>query len=71
MKWLRFCLGLLVLAGLIAFLAMGPTPGAVLRNNAEQDIQATALFYMDYDEMPNLEQRLEQLLDDKAPPATE
>ena len=40
---------------------MGPTPGAVLRNNAEQDIQATALFYMDYDEMPNLEQRLEQL----------
>ena len=65
MKWLRFCLGLLVLAGLIAFLAMGPTPGAVLRNNAEQDIQATALFYMDYDEMPNLEQRLEQLLDDR------
>lgn len=65
MKWLRFCLGLLVLAGLIAFLAMGPTPGAVLRNNADQDIQATALFYMDLDEMPNLEQRLEQLLDEK------
>jgi len=56
---------LVVLAGLIAFLAMGPTPGAVLRNNADQDIQATALFYMDLDEMPNLEQRLEQLLDEK------
>jgi hypothetical protein len=54
---------LLVLAGLIAFLAMGPTPGAVLRNNAEQDIQATALFYMDLDEMPELERRLEQMLD--------
>jgi hypothetical protein len=57
---------LLVLAGLVVFLAMGPTPGAVLRNNAERDIQATALFYMDYEEMPELEQRLEQLLDEKS-----
>jgi len=65
MKWLRFGVGLLLLAGLIALLALGPTPGGVLRHNTEHDIQATALFYMDLDEMPALEQRLEQLLDDK------
>jgi hypothetical protein len=64
-KWLRFGVGLLLLAGLIALVAVGPTPGAVLRHNAEHDIQASALFYMDLDEMPSLEQRLEQMLDDK------
>ena len=63
MKWLRFCLGLLVLAGLVVLLAAGPVPGAVLRNNTEREIQATALFYTDYEEMPELEQRLEQLID--------
>jgi len=64
MKALRFLVGLLLLGGLIALLAMGPTPGPVLRNNMEQDIQATALFYMDLDEMQELEQRLERLLEE-------
>jgi len=65
LKWLRFGIGLFLLAGLIALLAAGPTPGTVLRHNAEQEIQATALFYMDLDEMPELERRLERMLDDK------
>jgi len=55
----------ILLAALIALLAIGPTPGAVLRHNAEHDIQASALFYTDLDEMPSLEQRLEQMLDDQ------
>jgi hypothetical protein len=67
-KWLRFCGGLLVLAGFIALLATGPTPGPVLRHNIDQDIQATALFYMDLEEMQALEERLETLLDEKALP---
>ena len=65
MKWLRFSAGLLLLAGFIALMAMGPTPGPVLQNNAEQEIQATALFYMDLEEMPALERRLERLVDRK------
>ena len=65
MKWLRFSVGLILLAGFIALLALGPTPGPVLQNNAEQEIQATALFYMDLEEMPALERRLEQLLDER------
>jgi len=65
MKWIRFCAGLLVLAGFIALLALGPTPGSVLQHNLDQEVQATALFYMDLDEMPALEQRLETILDEK------
>ena len=65
MRWLRFCAGLLFLGGLIAVLAVGPAPGPVLRNNAEQDIEATALFYMDLDEMQHLERRLEMMLEER------
>ena len=65
MRVLRFCAGLLILGGLIALLALGPTPGPVLQNNAEQEIEATALFYMDLDEMQELERRLEVLLEEK------
>jgi hypothetical protein len=67
MKWLRFGAGLLLLVGLIVFLAVGPTPGAVLQHNAEQEIQASALFYMDLDEMPALERRLERMLENQSP----
>ena len=66
MKVLRFLAGLVLLGGLITVLAVGPTPGPVLRNNAEQDIDASALFYMDLDDMQELELRLEQLRQDKA-----
>jgi len=65
MKVLRFCAGLLLLVGLIALLAVGPAPGPVLRNNAERDIGATALFYTDLDEMPDLERHLGELLEEK------
>jgi hypothetical protein len=65
MKWLRFVAGLVVLVGFIALLATGPTPGPVLQHNLDQEIQATALFYMDFDEMQNLERRLETLLEEK------
>jgi hypothetical protein len=65
MKWLRFCAGLALLAGFIALLAAGPTPGPVLQHNIDQEIQATALFYMDFDEMQNLELRLETLKEEK------
>jgi hypothetical protein len=66
MKVLRFLIGLILLGGLIVLLAMGPTPGPVLRNNAEQEIEATALFYMDLDEMQELERRLEEMKAEKA-----
>jgi hypothetical protein len=65
MRWVRFGAGLLLLGGLVAGLAAGPTPGPVLRHNAELEIQATALFYMDFDEMPALERRLEALKEAK------
>jgi len=65
MRWLRFGVGLLLLGGLVAFLAAGPTPGPVLRNNVEQEIEATALFYMDLDAMQDLERRLEALRENK------
>ena len=58
MKWLRFGAGLLLLVAFIALLATGPTPGAVLKHNLDQEIQATALFYMDLDRMPEIERRL-------------
>jgi hypothetical protein len=61
-KWLRFGLGLLLLAGFAVLLALGPKPGPVLQRNLEQDVQATALFYMDLEEMQHLEQRLETML---------
>ena len=71
MRWLRFGAGLLLLAAFIALLAAGPTPGPVLKHNLDEEIQATALFYMDFDEMQNLELRLETLLTEKEQGSTE
>lgn len=66
-RWLRLSAGLALLTGFAALLATVPPPGAVLQHNTEQDIQATALFYMDLDRMPELEQKLEILIEDQSP----
>ena len=61
----RLGLGLLGLLLLFGLLAAGPLPpgaaGAVIERNNRQDVQATALFYMDLESMPELEKRLELL----------
>ena len=60
--WVRLCIGVAILAGFFAFLAARPRPpgmaGEIIDHNLGQDIQATALFYMDLDRMPEIEERL-------------
>lgn len=60
-RWLRLLAGIAVLGGLITLLATVYPPAEVLRHNTEQDIQATALFYMDLDRMQEIERHLETL----------
>ena len=68
--WVRLCIGVAILAGFFAFLAAGPRPpgmaGEIIDNNLSQDIQATALFYMDLDRMPEIEESLGACSEDPA-----
>ncbi len=61
-RLLRFLIGVLLIGGLALLLGSGLTPpgaaGAVIRNNHEQQIHATALFYGDSDDMPQIERDL-------------
>ena len=61
-RWLRFALGLSVLAGFFWFLTTHPTPpgvaGEIISRNLREDVQVTALFYTELDRMPALEESL-------------
>ena len=61
-KGLRLLIGVLILSGTFWLLAAGPCPpgaaGEVIRHNRDHDVQATALFYLDLDRMPELESAL-------------
>jgi hypothetical protein len=57
-RWWRFSVGLVLLLSFILLLATAPPPAQVLRHNIEHDIQATSLFYMDLERMPEIEQTL-------------
>jgi hypothetical protein len=72
MDWLedrrvRVGLALLMLTAAITFLIVGPRlpgpAGEIIERNLEQDIQATALFYMDLDRMQEIQEDLEQRLE--------
>ena len=65
-RWLRLAVGLLLLTGTVTLLATLPPPGAVMRHNTQHDVQATALFYMDLEQMPELEERLEALIEEQS-----
>jgi hypothetical protein len=61
-RCLRFGLALAFVAGLMTLLNLGPRlpgrAGDLLRSNLDQGVQATALFYMDLERMPEIERRL-------------
>jgi hypothetical protein len=64
-KWTRFFIGLGFVVGFIYFLISEPVPrgsvGDVVRRNLEQDVQTTALFYMELDRMPEIEKNCLEL----------
>jgi hypothetical protein len=68
-RWVRRGLGLALLAAVLAFLITGPglpgPAGTIIQRNIDQDIQATALFYMDLDRMPEIQEDLEVLLEQR------
>ena len=51
MRWIKFLIGSLALAGLVVFFASGYTPpgicGEVIRHNQQADIDASPFFYGD------------------------
>ena len=61
-RLLRFGLALALVGLALALLVAGPRPpgmaGEIIQRNLEQDVQATALFYMDLERMPRIEERL-------------
>jgi hypothetical protein len=64
-KWIQFFIGLGVVVGFIYFLMSEPVPqgivGDVIRRNLDQDVQTTALFYMELDRMPGIEKNCTEL----------
>lgn len=63
-RWFRLVIGIALLAGVLVLLANAPTPpgmaGEIIEHNIRQDVQTTALFYMDLECMPEIEDRLEE-----------
>jgi len=66
-RWIRFFIGLSVLALFVAFFASGYSPpgalGEVLRHNQEYDIDASPLFYSEVENMQELEAGLSELME--------
>lgn len=60
-RWLRFALGVSILAGFFWFLTTRPTPpgvaGQIIERNLRQDVDATALFFTELERMPAIEER--------------
>ena len=65
-KWIQFLIGLGIVVGFICFLMSEPVPqgvvGDVVRRNLDQDVQTTALFYMELDRMPEIEKNCAELI---------
>ena len=63
-RWTKFILGLLLISGLALYLGSGLAPpgpiGDVIRNSHAHEIDATALFYGDLDNMQEIERDLAQ-----------
>ena len=61
-RWAKLAIGLLILAGFAFLLGSGAAPpgriGDVIRNSHAHQIDATALFYSDLDNMQELERDL-------------
>jgi hypothetical protein len=59
-RWVRFIVGLLILAATVCFFSSGYSPpgicGEVLRHNQAEDIDASPLFYTEVEQMPELEE---------------
>ena len=64
-KWARFFLGLIGLLLFYAFFASGYTPpgifGTVLRHNQTYNVDATALFYTELEQMSEYEEGVLEL----------
>ena len=63
--WLRFLIGLMILAVFFGFFASGYSPlgicGEVLRHNQAEEIDASPLFYSEVENMMDLEEGVRQL----------
>ena len=61
-RWIRFLIGVLLLASCVGFFASGYSPpgifGEVLRHNQQHDIDASPLFYTEVEHMHDLESSL-------------
>jgi len=69
--WSEFLLGLVLLTLMVLFFASGYTPpgicGKVLRHNQEYNIDASPLWYMDVENMSELEDGVQELRKRKIP----
>lgn len=65
----RLALGLSFVVGLILLLMARPIPpgiaGEVLTHNLDEDIEATALIYMDLERMQQIERHLPAVFEDR------
>jgi|GEM_PF-2331171 len=63
--WLKFIVGVFILAGVIVFFSSGYTPpgvfGEVLRHNQEHKIDASPFFYGDVENMTEYEEGVRQM----------
>jgi len=71
-RWVRFIIGLALLALAVVFFSSGYSPpgafGEVLRHNQELSIDASPLFYSEVENMAELEKGLIELIEKKNNP---
>ena len=63
--WFKFCLGLILVVGLMVVIVHLPVPegfgGEVIRNNLENDIDASPLFYTEVDNIFEMSRDVEMM----------
>jgi hypothetical protein len=68
-RWIKFSIGLAILAMMIVFFSSGYTPpgilGEVLRHNKACSIDASPLFYSEVENMDELERGVRELIEEK------
>ncbi len=75
LKWFKFTAGLAALALVVLLLSSGYSPpgvaGEVLRHNQREQIDASALFYTEVENMSELEDDLRRMIREKRISRTE
>ncbi|NQS98577.1 MAG: hypothetical protein HQ591_08990 [candidate division Zixibacteria bacterium] len=63
LSWVKFVFGLALMAGIFSWLGYGSAPPGVVSHNLEAGIDATPIWYMEVENMAELEAGVEGVME--------